>query len=79
MKKELATLNKIVILYDIINQYTTELKPDLRHNLKKLTNNADNSLRLLIKQVDNIIKNRADDFGHDADELREYIDKFYKE
>lgn len=78
MSKEAVKLNKIIVLYDIISQYTCELKPELRHNLKRLTNNADNSLRLLIKYIDKITKDRAEDFGHDADELRKVIDDFYK-
>jgi len=78
MSKELTTLNKIAVLYDVINQYTFELKPDLKRNLKRLTNKADNQLRLLIKEIDKITKNHAEDFGHDSDELRNHIDEFYK-
>ena len=76
--KENENLAKILVLYDIINQYTFELKPELKHHLKMLTNNADKALSLLIKEIDKMFPNKSDDFGSDADFLRELIDNQYK-
>ena len=73
-------INTIAVLYDIINQYSTELKPNMRQAMKKLTKEADNSLNRLIREFDKAHSaTHQEGFGIVSDNLREVIECSLKE
>lgn len=77
--KQAILVNKIAVLWDVINQYQTELLPGTRQNLKRITSNASKQTNLLVKTFDSIISEKnAIHFGDDADYIRDKIDELFK-
>lgn len=72
---ESEKLNLIFILYDIINQYTCDLSTHTQKGLKMMTKRADKELRVLVRSMDAILKAQAENFGNDADEIREQLEQ----
>ena len=69
-------LNIIGVLYDVQHLYVKELQPDLKHQLKQITNQADNSISKLIRFFDRInSQENAENFGIASDMIKEMIDK----
>ena len=70
-------LNTIPVLFDIIEQYLVEIKPELRHAMKMLCNKSINSISQLIREIDKYLpEDERDRFGDTSDDLREIIEKF---
>ena len=70
-------LNTIPVLFDIIEQYLLELKPELRHAMKQLCNKSVKSISQLIKEIDKFLpEDEKDYFGDTSDGLRVVIEKY---
>ena len=76
MNKSSHKINLYAILEDIQEQLLMELEPDLRHTLKLLSHEARKHTRRLIREFDRVHSSEnAENFGLDADELRQMAGK----
>ena len=77
--KQAVLVNKIAVCFDLINQYQNELFPETRQNLKRITKESMNHTNRLIKTFDSILSEKhANNFGDDADYIREKFDKIFR-
>jgi len=68
----------VSILLDIIDQYTNELKPNLRQGLKQMINRSVSSTRRFIREIDKVMnEENCEKFGIQADEMRRLLDEIY--
>ena len=61
------------------NNLLLELTPQLRHELKRLAKRTTAHTRAFIREIDRAIPTEANNFGMDADSLREKIDEWINE
>lgn len=79
MNNQAYKINLYAILEDIQEQLLIELQPDLRQTLKLLSHETRKHTRRLIREFDRIhSQENAENFGIDADELRQVIDEHIK-
>jgi hypothetical protein len=65
---------KILLLSDLIEGYSLELKIDSEHVFKKRVNEVIKASNRMVKIADNHLGIDSDIFGDDADKLKKQID-----
>ena len=68
-------VNAIAILMDVVDQYLAELRPEYKHGMKRMLNQAKNHTNKFIRECDSVFtSDNQEDFGSTADSVREYVD-----
>ena len=70
-------VSKILLLCDLIESYSMELKIEANHEFKKRVNDVVKYSRRMVKIADNHLGQSSDIFGNDADKLKQEIDEMF--
>ena len=73
-KEDQKRINLIALLEDYQHALMIELKPRMRHGMKKMLNNCILHTGKFIRECDSIIL-ETEDFGETSDQIRELIEK----